>query len=857
MTSERWQQIEDLFHAALALAPEEREAFLAAACSSDLQLKAEVESFLNTHAEMDSRYERPLHITAPALDQPPSPLASLLAPLLVGRSLGPYQVTALLGRGGMGEVYCAQDARLGRDIVLKLLPAQFTTDPDRLHRFEQEARAASALNHPNIITVYEFGETEAGHYIAMEMVRGQTLRALIGQRPGGDQLAALGRQTAEALTVAHAAGITHRDIKPENIMVRDDGYVKVLDFGLARLTHSQKDAPAVRAAQATNPGMMLGTVAYMSPEQAQGEPVTTATDVFSLGVVLYELATGRHPFDAPTILATLQAIVSSNPPAPAQLNSEIPAALDRLILQMLSKEPVLRPTAQAAALALAGMRDRESVNSFTLQTRSLIEQENALTTPAITFAEPIVAKLPSIAVLPFVNLSGDFENDYFCDGLAEELLNALAKIEGLKVAARTSAFAFKEKSVQISEIGRALKVGAVLEGSVRKSGQRLRIMVQLVNAADGYHIWSERYDRQLADIFDIQDEITLAVVEALKVKLFGGEKALVLKRYTDNTEAYELYLKGRYHFNKFTATGWLTAIEYFKRTLEQEPNYAPAYASLALALTFCWFYDILPPQQAVPEWREAVRRAMELDDHLADAHVARGQFCFYHEWQWEEAEQAYKRAIELSPNSAEAHQYYGLFLATRDRFEQGIRMGRLALDLDPLSLFTGMQVGWIYWLADHLDEAIRHTQRMTEIEPDFIGAYWQRGIAYFAKGMLIEAAEALQKSLDLGFNPLAFSTLGAIYVMLGRDVEANKVLEQLREMRQTHFIAAFNIARIYSVMGQEDQAYEWLERACEERSGELVFLYRETKIGSGEAFGKDFPKTERFQALMRRYHLIP
>jgi eukaryotic-like serine/threonine-protein kinase len=848
MTSERWQQIEDLFHEALTLAPEDREAFLASACASNPELRAEVESFLAAHAELDSRYERPL---------PFAPLgAATTAAPLVGRSLGAYHVTALLDVGGMGEVYCAEDSRLGREVVLKLLPAQFTTDADRVRRFEQEARAASALNHPNIITVYEFGETEAGRYIAMEMVRGQTLRALIGQSLG-DQLAALGRQTAEALAVAHAAGITHRDIKPENIMVRDDGYVKVLDFGLARLAPPSEEGPAARAARITNPGMMLGTVAYMSPEQAQGEKVTTASDIFSLGVVLYELAAGRHPFHASTMLATLQAIVSLTPPAPAQLNSEIPAAFDTLIMQMLAKEPALRPTAQTAAQALATMRIRESGKNFPFGVRSLIEQENALTNPAAAFAPPLTTKLPSIAVLPFVNLSRDIENDYFCDGLAEELLNAMAKIEGLKVAARTSAFAFKGKRAQISEIGQALKVGAVLEGSVRKAGQRLRITVQLVNAADGYQIWSERYDRQLADIFDIQDEITLAVVEALKVRLFGGEKALVLKRYTDNTEAYELYLKGRYHFNKFTATGWLTSIEYFKKTLEQEPNYAPAYASLALALTFCWFYDILPPQEAVPVWRDAVQRALELDDHLADAHMARGQFCFYHEWQWEEAELEYKRAIELSPNSADAHQYYGLFLATRERFEQGIRMGRRALDLDPLSLFTSMQVGWIYWLADRLEEALRQTQKMIEIEPDFVGAYWQRGVVYLAKGMPLEAVEALQKSLVLGFNPLALSALGAIYAMLGRDVEANEVLQQLLEMRQTHFIAAFNLARIYSGMGQEDQAYEWLEQACEERSGEMVFLNRETQIGTGDAFGKTFPRTKRFRTLMQDRRLIP
>jgi serine/threonine-protein kinase len=848
MIKDRWQQIEDLFHEMLARAPEERAAFLDAACASDTDLRAQVKAYLDAHVELGSRYERPLRFdTLDTQDTIPPTVPPPLS--LVGRRLGAYQVTELLGVGGMGEVYCAQDSRLGREVVLKLLPAQFTTDADRMSRFEQEARAASALNHPNIVTVYELGEAEAVRYIAMERVRGKTLRALAGQSQGGDYLAALGRQTAEALAVAHAEGITHRDIKPENIMVRDDGYVKVLDFGLARLTFAQEKSPAVAAAHRTNPGMMLGTVAYMSPEQAQGEPVTTASDVFSLGVVLYELAMGLHPFEAPTILATLQAIVSLPPRAPAQANPLIPAALEELIMQMLAKEAAARPTAQMVASALAEMREQEGAEGA--------PSESLPRGAGGRFATAALAKLPSIAVLPFINLSGDAENDYFCDGLSEELLNGMAKIEGLKVAARTSAFAFKGKYVQISEIGRALKVGAVLEGSVRKAGQRLRIMVQLINAADGYQIWSERYDRQLADIFDIQDEISLSVIEALKVRLFGGEKALLLKRYTDNTEAYELYLKGRYHFNKFTATGWLTAIEYFKKALEQEPNYAPAHASLALSLTFCWFYDILPPSEAVPAWRDAIRRALELDDQLADAHSALAQFYFYHEWLWEEAEREFKRAIELSPNSADAHYYYGLFLGARERFDAGIRMGRRALDLDPLALFTSMQVGWINCMADKLEDALKQTQRMIEIEPDFVGAYWQRGMIYLAKGMLPEAVEALQKSLALGFNPLALSTLGTAYGVMGARTEAEAILRQLLEMRQTHFIAAYNLARVYSGLGQEDLAYEWLERACEERNGEMVFLNRESKIGVGVAFGQSFPRTERFSSLMRRHGLIP
>jgi serine/threonine-protein kinase len=846
MPNDRWVQIEEIFHAALERPESEREAFLAAACDPESEMRNEVQSLLAAHESLNSWYEKPI----------PLPVSPAQSPekRVLGQQFGSYQITSLLSVGGMGEVYAARDSSLLRDVVLKLLPAQFTADADRLRRFEQEARAASALNHPNIITVYEFGKNDFGHYIAMERVYGQTLRTLIGQEVTSDQLIALGRQIAEALAVAHAAGITHRDIKPENIMVRDDGYVKVLDFGLARLDASKDDALA--AARKTNPGMMIGTIDYMSPEQAQGEAITTASDIFSLGVVLYELAFGKHPFHGKNVPDTLQAIISNPPPVPARPRPELSTGLEALILQMLSKKAAHRPTAQAVAKALAGLSSGQLFTAVIpgLPRPSLQDHE---LTDSPTQDSRRTSRLPSIAVLPFINLSGDVENEYFCDGLAEELLNAMAKIVGLKVAARTSAFAFKGKKAQISEIGRALNVGAILEGSVRKAGTRIRITVQLINASDGYQIWSERYDRQLADIFDIQDEITLAVVESLKVRLFGGEKALVLKRYTDNTEAYELYLRGRYHFNKFTGAGWVTAIDYFKKTLELEPNYAPAYASLALSLTFCWFYDILPPQELVPAWRDAVDKALFLDDQLADAHLARGQFCFYHEWLWEEAEQEYIRAIELSPNNADAYHYYGLFLATRDRFEPSILMGRRAMELDPLSLFASMQVGWIYWLADQLDNALKQTERMTEIEPNFVGAYWQRGMIYLSKGMLPEAAEALQKSLDLGFNPLAFSALGAAHAMLGHEAEARQILGQLIEMRKTHFIAAYNLARICSALDMEDQAHEWLVRATEERNGEMVFLNRETQSGAGEAFGKKYPKSQRFQMLLNRYGFIP
>ena len=465
---------------------------------------------------------------------------------------------------------------------------------------------------------------------------------------------------------------------------------------------------------------------------------------------------------------------------------------------------------------------------------------------------PLVPDTPSIAVLPFVNMSADAENEYFCDGLAEELLNALAKVEGLKVAARTSSFSFKGKEADIGEVGRKLNVRTVLEGSVRKVGNRLRVTTQLINVADGYHLWSERYDRQMEDIFDVQDEITLAVVDALKVKLLGEEKAAVLKRYTDNTEAYELYLKGRYHYNKYTGEGWLKAIEFFEKAIAKEPEYAPAYAALASVLDFSWFFSVLPAEESIAQCRAATLRALEIDDDLDEAHSALARVRFYYEWNWEEAEREFRRAIELKPNNAELHQQYGISLACMERCDEAISEGDKALELDPLSLLVNLQVGWVYLFCDRLDDVIRLDRNILEIEPNFHGAYWQMGMAYESREMYEEALDAYQKALALGGYQVVLSNMGAVYAKLGRRNEAYAVLNQLLEMRREQPVAALNIARVYSGLGENDKAFEWLEKALEERNGGMVFLSVMQKIGKKYMWGESFCTDPRFADLMRK-----
>jgi serine/threonine-protein kinase len=459
---------------------------------------------------------------------------------------------------------------------------------------------------------------------------------------------------------------------------------------------------------------------------------------------------------------------------------------------------------------------------------------------------------PSIAVLPFVHMSSDPDNDYFCDGLAEELLNALAKIEGLKVAARTSAFSFKGKDAKIGEIGQALNVSTVLEGSVRKSGDRLRITAQLINVSDGYHLWSERYDRLVEDVFNIQDEITLAIVDALKVKLLGREKSAVLKRYTDNIEAYEYYLKGRYHFNKFMVEGWKRAIEYFEEATRIEPEYAPAYAGVAHCWNALWYHGLLPPQETISKWKAAANRALEIDSNLAEAHLPLANIRFQYEWSWDAAEQGYKRAIELNPNSADARLSYGVFLASRGRRDQAISEGRRALELDPLSLVMNNQVAGIYWLANRLDDALDLSRKIIEIEPSYFIAYWMMGGIYLSKGMHEEAKKAYEQSVIQGGTNMVLSSLGCTYAVMGRQGQALDILNRLLELRKHQYVHALDIARVYMGLGDNDLALEWLEKACDERNGEMVFLNEIARVGSGAAFGEGIRKDPRFGDLLRR-----
>jgi serine/threonine protein kinase/tetratricopeptide (TPR) repeat protein len=815
--------------------------------------------------------------------------------IATGTRLGRYEIRSPVGAGGMGEVYLAHDTLLDRSIALKVLPAALASEPQRLHRFLQEARAASQLKGGNVAHIYDIGDAGGLRFIAMEYVEGAQLNDKINGQPLPiPEIIRIGIHIASALEEAHAKGITHRDIKPQNVIVTPEGEVKVLDFGLAKLdpllsrTSAQTPDSEAETRVKTDPGVVMGTVLYMSPEQAMGREVDPRTDIFSLGVVLYEMAAGRVPFSGASITETIDKIAHSQPDAISRFNYSVPPELEMIIRKALRKERDERyQSVRGMIVDLKALQreveignhqeypasvDQRStvVDASSAERPTVIDtgQQQAPRSPEAFAARTVVSNsesissgavtagtTPSIAVLPLLNMSADPENEYFCDGLAEELLNALAKIEGLKVAARTSAFFFKGKEIDVREIGQKLGVGTVLEGSVRKAGNRVRITAQLIDVADGYHLWSERYDRQMEDIFDIQDEITLAVVNALKVTLLGEDKAAALKRYTDNTEAYELYLKGRHFYNKYTGEGWAKAIEYFEKAIEKEPEYAPAYAGISHCLGISWYYGILPADEALPQANAASSRAMELEHDLDEAHLSLGNAHFYHEWNWAEAEREYSTAIELNPNSADAHQWYGMFLASRERFDQAVAEGRRARELDPLSLLVNLHLGRIYLLAGRWDRALRQAQRLTEIESNFVGAYWHLGAVHLHRGMHEEALEALQQALALSENQIAIANLGATYGLLGKREEALNVLNQLLEMRERQYVTALNIARVYSGLGDKDKAFEWLERAYEERDGGLAVLNAEAKAGTGGVWVESIRTDPRFQDLARRIGL--
>ena len=633
-----------------------------------------------------------------------------------GTKLGPYEIVAELGRGGMGVVYTAHDPRLDRHVAIKLLPPDLTRDSTAKQRFLQEAKAASALDHPNICTIFEINETADGQlYLVMAHYDGETLKERIARGALAlDDAVDIAMQVGQGLAEAHSAGIVHRDIKPDNLLVTKNGVVKILDFGLAKLAGLEG---------VTHTHTAVGTVLYMSPEQARGEEVDHRTDIWSLGVVLYEMLTGQQPFQGENLLSLADAIRSSEP----QVLAGSSASVQPVVSKTLTKD--------------LGQRYQTVTD--------LVHDLRTGSTPSVIAASAPEQDVPSIAVLPFADMSPEKDQDYFCEGMAEEIINALTALDGLHVAPRTSAFLAKAKNFDIAEIGERLKVGAVLEGSVRKASKRLRVTAQLINVSDGYHLWSDRYDRDLDDVFALQDEIAQALVEQLQVKLLGAGDEHLVKRRTERLDAYEQYVKGCHY--RFTQYNLRMARECFAEALRLDPDYAAAHAALADTLVALSLLGVVSPWEGLQVAQRAVERALRLDGRLSEAHAAAGTVHMWLEWRWGDAEDESRRALELHPQSVDGHVSYAQLLAILGRTEESLEQSGIAQELDPLSAYAAVFRGWCLIGARRYDEAMAACQRALELQPNFALGHWWSATLYLATSQPEQALAARGESRSSTF----------------------------------------------------------------------------------------------------------
>lgn len=739
---------------------------------------------------------------------------------MIGKTISHYRILDKLGEGGMGVVYKAQDLRLKRVVALKFLPPEMMRSSEWKERFIREAQTASALDHPNICTIHEIDKEENQPFIAMAYVSGQSLseKTQAGPLSIGEAVD-IAVQVAEGLREAHDKGIVHRDIKSANIMVDNSGRVRIMDFGLAILSGKER---------LTRAATIMGTITYMSPEQARGEAVDYRTDIWSLGVVLYEMVTGAPPFDAPTEAALIYKIINEDPEPIAHLREGVPEPLHRTIKRSMQKDPGNR---------------HEDMKTLAAELRSI--RSGSPTTPIILADEE---RPPSIAVLPFVNMSADKEQEYFCDGLSEEIINALTQLEDLRVIARTSAFSFKGTDAKISDIGKELNVETVLEGSVRKAGNRLRITAQLIDVDGGHHMWSERYDREMDDVFAIQDEITLAIVDKLKPKLLGEEtEEGVCGCHPMNVQAYDFYLRGRWFWNRMTGESLKKAIEYFEKTIALAPDCAMAYTGLADSYNTLPIFSPISPRETYSKAKEAALKALEIDDALGEAHASLASILVRYEWDWEGSEKEHKRALELNPGYATGHQFYAMYLSFLKRYDEALAEMKTAHELDPLSIIINAGLGNMYHNMGMNDQAIYTLNRSIEMDPDYALSHLFLGFAYLGKSMIEEATLEFQKAKEakVGMSSVLEALIGEAYYNMDQKGEAKEIFDNLLERPRQSYISQYALARTHFVLGDIDEGFECLERAYEERDHWLCFLQTHPILPSIE----DDP---RFAAMLKK-----
>jgi serine/threonine-protein kinase len=849
MRADSWSRAEAVFQAAVDRTPEQRTTFLDQACAGDETLRHEVESLLSAYEKSEGFMEDHLLQAAAELIAAGPEQESSAA---VGELVGSYKILSILGAGGMGEVYLAEDLKLGRKVALKLLPTDLSKDENRLRRFEREARLASNLTHPNISTIHEVNETEDGrHFIVMEYVEGITLTQYMKEQqiePGKALDVAI--QVCSALATAHEAGIIHRDIKPENIMLRPDGYVKVLDFGLAKRTEDQAGSlPPDGTAHLveTTAGLLMGTVCYMSPEQARGLELDARTDIFSLGVVIYQMVTGSLPFKGETMSDCLAAVLTTEPPPLSSYSASIPAELDNAVGKALQKDRDERYRAvEELALALRGVqRDldlpaarlagtqgptgssslsskRRKVAAFAVGAALLI---GLIALGSYLRGRSAAASIDSIAVLPFENQNHDPDSEYLADGVTESIINNLTQLEKLRVIPRSSVFRFKGKVTDPIAVGQQLHVRAVLLGRLLQRDDTLTVNSELIDVRDNTQIWGEQYTRKLSDALSLQLAISQEISSRLKSKLTHEEQGRLAELQTSDPEAYQWYLKGRYYWNKRGPDNVKKALEQFDQATHKDPSYSLAYVGMAncYALLAAYRVEGYPPTESYIKARSFVERALHLDDLLAEAHAC---LAFINEFDdfshSSDAEKEFKRAIELNPNYPTTHHWYSMHLYRLGQFDEALAEARRAQELDPLSNVINGQVAETYLLKDDANSAIEQCKRALALDPNFGPVHVTLGYAYLKQKNYDEAIAELQKAAELSDGMAeVLGNLGYGYAVSGRRSEAIAVLQQLEQKYSREEANEIDIGKVYAALGDKEHAFWWLEKAFQTRSADL------------------------------------
>jgi len=821
--------------------------------------------------------------------------------LQANATLAHYRIIRKIGAGGMGEVYLAEDTKLDRQVALKILPQEFAEDSDRMNRFVREAKSASALNQPNIITIHEIGEVEGTHFIASEYIQGETLHTRLKESPL-DLKATLdvAIQVASALNSAHKAGIIHRDIKPENVMIRPDGVVKILDFGIAKLSAKKAAATDEEAAtalkqQGTSPGVIIGTANYMSPEQARGKEVSAQSDIFSFGIVLYEMVTGQRAFSGENALDVIGAILHKEPTQLNQLSPELPHEIERIINKTLRKDPDARY--QTAGDLLTDLKDAKQELEFQdklertvapqserPKTETIIPTATDGQRPPTSSAEFITQEvkkhklglmlgalivlamlgtavwyfypraaagnvpISSIAVLPFQNKSADADSEYLSDGLAESLIYRLSQLPNLKVSPTGAVMRYKGKEVDAERIAAELGVQAVMSGRMTQRGQNLSISVELIDAANNKIIWGEQYERKMSDLLATQREIATTIAEKLQLKLSGEGSKGITKRYTESNEAYQLYLRGRFLWNKRTSDSLKQSVEFYNQAIGKDPTFALAYSGLAEAYVLFPNYDVATAKAAMPQARAAAMRALELDDSLAEAHTALGWYLGSFEYDWAGSEREFRRAIELNPKYATAHQWLAQLLAQTKRFDEGQAETKLALECDPLSPVISFNIGWQLVLARRYDDALREFDHTASVYPDFPLAISGYCWAYYAKGDLDHAIPACRKTRELIPNAYNTGYLSLVLGRAGQREEARKLLAELKNQSLRREIPSMAYAFAYMGLDQKEEAMAMLQKEVEEHG------YWSSSFATQPELD-EFRSDPRFKELLRRMNL--